>query len=86
MLKCYSNENRYSFVSLVILYIMQYRPEIPNIDILCCQLTNISSSNWQRITILVSTPMSSGVNESREITWTYLNNIIKQIWNIGALL
>ena len=57
-----------SFVSLMILYIMQYRPEIPNIDILSCNLTNISSSNWQRFTILVSTPMSSGVNESREIT------------------
>ena len=34
-----------SFVSLMILYIMQYCPEIPNIDILSCNLTIISSSN-----------------------------------------
>ena len=57
-----------NFVSLMMLYIMHYRPEIRNIDNLSCNLTNISSSNWQGITILVPTPMSSGVNESREIT------------------
>ena len=48
MLKCYSNEDRPVWLSWITLYLSwscilcSYRPEIRNIDILPCSLTNIS--------------------------------------------
>ena len=77
MFKCYSNEDRPVWLSWITLclswscILFSYRPEVHIIDILSCSLTNISSSNWQGITILVPTPMASGVNKSREILEQY---------------